>query len=91
MLHAVGALFLFALYKVFVRRRSFFGFCVFLIIAGSLWEVFEFFFNGSLFGVEEARLGNPIWLLDTIKDLLVDLIAGMLWWQVISKYNKHNV
>ena len=91
MLHAVGALFLVALYKIFVRRRSFLGFCIFLIVAGFIWEVFEFFFNGPLFGVEEARLNNPIWLLDTIKDLLVDLIAGMLWWQVISKYNKHNV
>lgn len=90
-LHAVGALFLFVLYKMFVQSKSFIRFCIFLLFVGFGWEVFEFFFNGPLFGVEDARLDNPIWALDTIKDLIVDMTAGMLWWNIFSAYNKRNV
>ncbi|MEK7576628.1 MAG: hypothetical protein AAB482_02940 [Patescibacteria group bacterium] len=90
-LHAIAVLFLVILYYIFAPKRSFLGLCIFVMAIGATWEVFEFFFNGSLFGVEDARLNNPIWVLDTIKDLIVDFTAGILWWQVISSYNKRNV
>ncbi len=87
----MGAVFIVILYRAFFFKKSFFGFCIFLIIASVAWEVFEFFFNEPFFGVEGGRLDNPIWVFDTIKDLFVDLIAGVLWWRVGSSYNKHNV
>jgi hypothetical protein len=89
-LHIAGGFFIAAFYRAFISKKSFSLFCAFLVVVVGIWEVLEFFLNGPFFGAEEARLSNPIWVLDTIKDMLVGIVSSILWWKAASLYNKAN-
>ena len=61
-----------------------------ILLIGVLWEALEFFFISPWFGWT-PRVNDPIWLLDTLSDLAVDMGAGLLLWVTVSFYNKDNV
>jgi len=93
-LHAAGG--------AWVAYFSFVVFCarsralifMFVLLFGGAWEILEFFLDTPFFGVNEANIRDPIWFLDTLTDLTVDVVAGFLFSLLIiskSGYNKTDV
>lgn len=80
-----------AIFKNLFPRARFFLFFLFIVSFGVAWEAFEFFFHGPLFGIPNARFSDPIWRFDTLKDIAVDIGAGVLWWYAATRYNRRNV
>ncbi|HEY4477002.1 MAG TPA: hypothetical protein VJB56_00040 [Candidatus Paceibacterota bacterium] len=93
-LHAAGGAWVahFALIVFGARSRA--QIVLFVFLCGGAWEILEFFLNTPFFGVNEANIRDPIWLLDTLTDLTVDVVAGFLFSLLIiskSGYNKTDV
>jgi hypothetical protein len=90
MLHAIGGIFIAMFFRVFISRQSLAGLCTFSLIVGLTWEALEFLFPGQFFGAVNASFSNSLWILDTIKDLVIDILSGMLWWALAWAYNRDN-
>lgn len=71
-----------------LRRRAsiFLSLCVFAVV----WETLEFFLNTPFFGVGEAHIDDPLWILDTIKDFIVGISAGWIMTLLLIRQNRYN-
>ena len=78
-LHTFGGMWVGGVY-VFLRsstRLVFWRVFLFALTVGIFWEILEFVFNTPFFGVDEAHFSNPLWVLDTLSDLFVDVVASL--------------
>lgn len=53
---------------------------IFVIICGILWEIFEVYYD-----ISGSPFGTFPYFLDTVKDLVDDLIGGMFVWLSVKK------
>lgn len=90
LLHTLGGFWLAAVYLTLFPQPSLMGLILFLLAIGTAWEALEFFLDTPFFGKGAVRFNSTIWQLDTLSDLAVNSLAGLLWWGA-SSYNKQNV
>lgn len=91
--HAYGGLLMTALFIFAVRSKKIFNVWTLVVcsfVIGVMWEALEFFISTPFFGTGSARIDDPIWLLDTIKDLGVDVLSSVLFWKLYTAYNKNH-
>lgn len=77
---------------IYLRPRftALFAF-IFAVAAGTLWEIFEFFMDGTFgYAMQRPMFNDPTGLTDTMWDLAVDalgagLIAALGWWYMIRR------
>ena len=87
-MHIFGGLWVGLAMTTLFPRISFVQYVASLFIFGIGWEVLEFFFNTPLFGVNEANPADPIWILDTLTDLVNDVWSGLFFWYLRWAYNR---
>lgn len=88
-LHAAGGAWVAYLSLIVFRARSRAQIVMFVFLCGGMWEILEFFLNTPFFGVNEAHIRDPIWLLDTLTDLVVDVIAGFLFSLLVIRKSRY--
>ncbi len=87
-MHALGGAWIAIVVHSFIPRSGFSALITIVLVVGGLWEALEFFISAPFFGVGEVRLTDPIWQLDTIFDLSMDIMGAVLLWAVLSRYNR---
>lgn len=75
-LHAAGGIWIASASFVYLKLRSRTTIFLSLCFFATAWETLEFFLNTPFFGIDEAHIGDPLWILGTIKDLVVGVSAG---------------
>jgi len=89
-LHAAGGAWVAYFSFVVFRARSRAQIFMFVLLCGGAWEMLEFFLDIPFFGVNEAHIRDPIWLLDTLTDLTVDVVAGFLFSLLVIRKSRYN-
>lgn len=86
--HVIGGSLIAALVLSLYSRISLFSLLLISACIGGIWEALEFFITIPFFGIGEGRVTDPIWMLDTIKDFIIDVCASAFVWIAIRAYNK---
>ncbi len=90
-MHFVGGAWVACLLILSAPRAGFLYIVCSTIFVGVFWEALEYIFNVPFFGVMEASFADSLWILDTMTDIALAVVAATIVAIFHRVYTKHNV
>ncbi len=90
-LHFAGGAWVTCLLLALVPRVPVFINISFVFAVSFLWEVLEYIFDIPFFGAGEASFADSLWILDTLIDIVIAMVAAAIVGALANRYTKSNV
>lgn len=81
-LHLAGGIIISSTVLSYGRSLSLIYFIAVILCIGVGWEILEVLIDTPYFGVGGMRVRDPLWALDTMKDLIVNLLGASMAWKI---------